>query len=57
MKQITLVITMRGTGTPFDVVDWLKLPDNGLSSLDESTSLDLFSTISNMLLMKKQLKH
>ncbi len=40
MKQITLVITMRGTDTPFDVVDWLKLPDNGLSSLDESTSLD-----------------
>ncbi len=56
MKQITLVITMRGTGTPFDVVDWLKLPDNGLSSLDESTSLDLFSTISKYAIDEKAAK-
>ncbi len=56
MKQITLVITMRGTDTPFDVVDWLKLPDNGLSSLNESISLDLFSTISGYAIDEKAAK-
>ncbi len=46
IKQITLIITMRGTMTPIDDIDWLVLPHGGLSSLDVSISLDIFSMIS-----------
>ncbi|KAK0245014.1 hypothetical protein EDD85DRAFT_895357 [Armillaria nabsnona] len=56
MKQIILVITMRGTVAPIDTVDWLILPHNGLSSLDESISLDIFSTISRYALDEKTVK-
>ncbi len=44
--QITLMITMRGSVTPIEDVDWLVLPHNGLSPVDEPISLDIFSTIS-----------
>ncbi|KAK0471411.1 hypothetical protein IW261DRAFT_1344554 [Armillaria novae-zelandiae] len=44
--QITLMITMRGIVAPIEDVDWLMLPHNGLSPVDEPISLDIFSTIS-----------
>ncbi|KAK0462728.1 hypothetical protein IW261DRAFT_1627260 [Armillaria novae-zelandiae] len=44
--QITLMITMRGSVAPIEDVDWLMLPHNGLSPVDESISLDIFSIIS-----------
>ncbi|KAK0484688.1 hypothetical protein IW261DRAFT_1331202 [Armillaria novae-zelandiae] len=44
--QITLMITMRGIVAPIEDVDWLTLPHNGLSPVDEPISLDIFSTIS-----------
>ncbi len=56
MKQITLIITMRGTVAPIDAVDWLILPHSGLSSLDESISLDIFSTISGHAIDEKAVK-
>ncbi|KAK0186114.1 P-loop containing nucleoside triphosphate hydrolase protein [Armillaria mellea] len=56
MKPITLMITMRGTVAPIDHIDWLILPHNGLSSLDESVSLDLFSTISKYSINEKEVK-
>ncbi len=45
--QMTLIITMRGSIAPIEDVDWLILPHNGLSSLHEPTSLDIFCAISN----------
>ncbi|PBK89301.1 hypothetical protein ARMGADRAFT_936024, partial [Armillaria gallica] len=56
IKQITLVITIRGTVAPTDNTDWLILPHNGLSSLDESISLDIFSTISRHAIDEKAVK-
>ncbi|KAK0438365.1 hypothetical protein EV421DRAFT_2085293 [Armillaria borealis] len=56
MKQITLIITMRGTVAPINDVDWLILPHSGLSSLNESISLDIFSTISRHAINEKAVK-
>ncbi len=56
IKQITLVITIRGTVAPTDNIDWLILPHDGLSSLDESISLDIFSTISRHAIDEKAVK-
>ncbi|KAK0471718.1 hypothetical protein IW261DRAFT_1344200, partial [Armillaria novae-zelandiae] len=44
--QITLMITMRGSVAPIEDVDWLMLPHNGLSPVDEPISLNIFSIIS-----------
>ncbi|KAK0438401.1 hypothetical protein EV421DRAFT_962888 [Armillaria borealis] len=44
--QITLIITMRGSVAPIEDINWLRLPYNGLSSLHEPISLDIFSAIS-----------
>ncbi|KAK0429924.1 hypothetical protein EV421DRAFT_1939660, partial [Armillaria borealis] len=46
MKQIILMITMRGSVAPIEDVNWLILPPNGLSPVNESISLDIFSAIS-----------
>ncbi len=44
--QITLMITMRGSVSPIEDVNWLRLPHNGLSPVDEPISLGIFSTLS-----------
>ncbi|KAK0245064.1 hypothetical protein EDD85DRAFT_895382 [Armillaria nabsnona] len=54
--QITLMITMRGSVTPIEDVDWLILPRNGLSPVDESISLDIFSTISKHAIDEEAVK-
>ncbi|KAK0430212.1 uncharacterized protein EV420DRAFT_1322376 [Desarmillaria tabescens] len=46
ITHITLMITMRGNIPPIDNIDWLLLPHNGLSSLAESSSLEVFTAIS-----------
>ncbi|KAK0437726.1 uncharacterized protein EV420DRAFT_1667295, partial [Desarmillaria tabescens] len=46
ITHITLMITMRGNIPPIDNIDWLILPHNGLSSLAESSSLEVFTAIS-----------
>ncbi|KAK0443022.1 uncharacterized protein EV420DRAFT_1068652 [Desarmillaria tabescens] len=60
IKHITLMITMRGSVSPIDNIDWLELPHNGLSQLAESSSLDVFIAISrysdNMKIVTKLLE-
>ncbi|KAK0438377.1 P-loop containing nucleoside triphosphate hydrolase protein [Armillaria borealis] len=56
IRQITLIITMRGNVSPIDDVDWLVLPHNGLSSLNEPISLDIFCTISKHPIDKEAVK-
>ncbi len=56
MKQITLMITMRGNIAPIDNVDWLVLPHNGLSPLNQNTSLDIFYTISKHAIDEEAVK-
>ncbi|KAK0196551.1 P-loop containing nucleoside triphosphate hydrolase protein [Armillaria mellea] len=51
--QITLMITMRGSVAPLEDIDWLILPQNGLSPVDESISLNIFSTISKCTIDKE----
>ncbi|KAK0506800.1 hypothetical protein EDD18DRAFT_1273836 [Armillaria luteobubalina] len=46
VAQITLMITMRGSVAPIEDVNWLILPYNGLSPVNELISLDIFSAIS-----------
>ncbi|KAK0506758.1 hypothetical protein EDD18DRAFT_1273820 [Armillaria luteobubalina] len=46
VRQITLMITMRGSVAPIEDVNWLMLPHNGLSPVDEFISLDIFNAIS-----------
>ncbi|PBK82680.1 hypothetical protein ARMGADRAFT_1140733, partial [Armillaria gallica] len=54
--QITLIITMRGSVTPIEDVNWLILPRNGLSPVDEPTSLDIFSIISKHTIDKEAVR-
>ncbi|KAK0499402.1 hypothetical protein EDD18DRAFT_1281590 [Armillaria luteobubalina] len=54
--QITLMITMRGSVAPFEDVNWLILPHNGLSPVDESISLDIFSAISRHTVSEEAVK-
>ncbi|PBK98420.1 hypothetical protein ARMGADRAFT_575728 [Armillaria gallica] len=54
--QITLMITMRGSVTPIEDVNWLILPHNGLSPVDEPISLDIFSTISRCNIDEKAVR-
>ncbi|PBK60085.1 hypothetical protein ARMSODRAFT_922531, partial [Armillaria solidipes] len=56
IRQITLIITMRGNVPPIDNVDWLILPHDGLSSLSEPISLDIFCTISRHPINKEAVK-
>ncbi|KAK0245048.1 hypothetical protein EDD85DRAFT_758299 [Armillaria nabsnona] len=54
--QITLMITMRGSVAPIEDVNWLILPPNGLSPVNEAISLDIFSTISRHTIDEKAVK-
>ncbi len=54
--QITLIITMRGSVAPIEDVNWLILLCNGLSLVDEPTSLDIFSTTSKHTINEEAVK-
>ncbi|KAK0484260.1 hypothetical protein EDD18DRAFT_1083839 [Armillaria luteobubalina] len=56
LKQITLMITMRGNVAPIEDVNCLILPHNGLSPVDESISLDIFSAISRHTIDEETVK-
>ncbi|KAK0475217.1 hypothetical protein IW261DRAFT_1403032 [Armillaria novae-zelandiae] len=56
VKQITLMITMRGRVAPIEDVNWLILPHNGLSPVDELVSLDIFSAISQHTIDEEAVK-
>ncbi|KAK0197799.1 hypothetical protein F5146DRAFT_58040 [Armillaria mellea] len=51
--HITLMITIRGSVAPIEDIDWLMLPQNGLSPVNEFISLDIFSTISKCTIDKE----